>query len=1031
MNFKNQFKRRMKYNFVFYTFLCLLLGVQASAQSGQAVTITGKITDDAGMALPGVNIVEKGTTNGASSDFEGSYSIKVSSKNATLLFSYLGFKDQTQAIAGKSVINISLAEESNALNEVVVVGYGTVKKSDLTGTVSTIDAKTVTERSTTSVLEGIQGTVAGVQIASTTGRLGDGYNMVIRGKNSLSLDTNPLFVVDGVPTDDIDFLNPQDIARMDILKDASSTAIYGSRGSNGVVIVTTKSGTTAKPGMTVSFDSYIGGVSAARLPKMMSGQKWWTYHQSAYMNAAKAMTTTPDQLATAVDPKGENTVLLQRVANNDTFDWYDAVLQDGLQQNNYLSLSGKSENGMSYNLAIGAQGETGTLKNESIDRYTFKGGLNHKINEKFSTGFNMTLTQSTVDQGSAIAMQEAFRMSPFYTPYDLQGNLFPQPGKLTDEDGKYLVNKTSTYNPLLQIDNATDETKRWNAVGNVYFEYKPIEWLALKTAYAATYDNLTRGQAWGAQTFEGTGRNNLPSAQQNTYENFAYTWDNSVTFTKTLNEKHNLTVLGLQSLFSDTTNESMIYSQNMPFDTGYHNIGSGTQATYNLGNSFAKQTLSSYAVRVNYGYDDRYLITLSNRWDGSSLLSDGNKWESFPSAALAWRVSQESFMSNQQVVSDLKARVSYGYTGNNKVNPYQTSSTLTNQNYYDYNGNVVTGWTPGSLANSALGWEKTREFNIGLDFGFLNNRITGSVDLYDRLSDNLLMVQQLPIETGWGEITSNVGSISNKGIEALLTTKNIKTSLVSWETTFVFTKNKNAVESIYGQSLTDDPVNNLFIGKSIDSKYNYVFDGIWQADQKTEAATFNQTEGQARVKDLNGDGKITEDDRTIMGSSDPKWSGSLTSRLSVGNFDFTVSAITNQGVFAYSPYHENFTDFNDRGRQKADVTWYIPENTAGLPVQITNDYPMAKNEGSYWNDSNVGNYRDASFVKIKNISLGYNFGQSFLEKFKMKQFRVYANVLNPFVFTKYDGYDPEWAEANLAIGRASTITYQLGFSIKL
>jgi TonB-linked SusC/RagA family outer membrane protein len=1030
MNIKQLLQKKIKYNLVFLFFLNFLLSNTINAQS---TVIEGKITDAAGLSLPGVNILEKGTKNGTSTDFEGSFKINVTNSKAILVFSYLGFQTQEVSVAGKSRINISLIEDTNSLKEVVVVGYGTVKKSDLTGSVGTLDAKTLTERNTTSVMESIQGNVAGVQISASTGRVGDPFAIAIRGKSTMSGDAAPLFIVDGVPTDGIDFLNPQDIARIDILKDASSTAIYGSRGTNGVVIVSTKSGSNIKSSMTVSFDSYIGGKEVARLPDMMDGQKWWLYHQSAYLPTAKKDPITGTVTAATLDATvigPENSLLATRIANNDTFNWYNAVLKPGLQQNNYLSIAGRSDGGLSYTIGLGLQNETGNIQNESLDKYNFKVGLTHKINDKFTVGVNLNVARTEQELGSALAMQEAFRLSPFYKPYDENGNLIALPGKPTNAAGAFLINKTSTYNPLLEIDNTTNEIKSWNGVGNLFVEYKPVSWLSLKSTYSAGLNQTKQGQAWGALTNTGVANRNLPSASLLETERFNYTWDNQFTINYKLNKDHAFTILGLQSLYSNTYNTMSASSSDQPFDVGYHNLGTGKQSTFLLGSSYDKFTMSSYAVRINYSYKDRYLLTLSDRWDGSSKFAEGSKWGSFPSAALAWRVIEEGFMKNQKVVSDLKARVSYGFTGNNKVASYSTLNKLEQQTYYDFNGTAANGFVQGSPSNKDLGWEKMRELNVGLDFGFLNNRITGSVDVYDRLSTDLLLQQKTATENGYAKTyPNNIGSVSNKGIEAMLTTKIINTDFVKWETTFIFSKNKNKIVSIYDKE-NDDVGNNLFIGQSIDAIYNYKFIGIWQANQKAEAASYGQSEGQARVEDLNGDGKITTADRQILGHSNPDWTGSITSKLTVGNFDLAASVITSQGVYVNSPFHANFTNTDDRGRQKLDINWYIPANDAGLPAQVSNEYPMAKNEGTYWNANGVGYYRDASFVKIKNIALGYTFNKSVIEKFKMKYLRFYVNVLNPFVFTHYDGYDPEWAAAGLGIGRVSSITYQMGMSIK-
>ncbi|MEG2103150.1 MAG: SusC/RagA family TonB-linked outer membrane protein, partial [Flavobacterium sp.] len=426
-------------------------------------------------------------------------------------------------------------------------------------------------------------------------------------------------------------------------------------------------------------------------------------------------------------------------------------------------------------------------------------------------------------------------------------------------------------------------------------------------------------------------------------------------------------------------------------------------------------------------------ITASTRWDGSSVLSEGNKWQSFPSVALGWKISKESFLENSSVVSDLKLRASLGYTGNDNVAPYTSQALLNQQTFYAAGANVVSGWQSENLANPNLTWEKTREYNLGVDFGFLKNRISGSVDVYDRLSDDLIYKQQLPAETGWKNTFANVGSVSNKGIEVLLTTKNIKSKNVNWETTFTFTKNVNKLESIYNQDKVSDIGNKLILGAPLNPNYNYVYDGVWQESEAAQAATYGMAPGQARPKDLNNDGKFNQDDRTVIGNPNPEWQGSFYSKLTVGQFDFNFSVLTSQGQTVLSTFHQNFADVSDRGRQKISMDYFIPTNGTGIPANANTQNPrpgpVATGAGAYWT-SLFGYYRDASYVKIKNISLGYTLDSELLKKLKISNLRVYVNVLDPFVFTKFDGYDPEWAGSPFGVNRPASVTTQLGLSVK-
>ncbi|MBX2844477.1 MAG: TonB-dependent receptor [Flammeovirgaceae bacterium] len=1015
--------------------LLFFLTINLQAQS----TLSGTVSSsEDGSFLPGVSILIQGTSLGTVTDLNGNFRIEANSGDI-LQFSYIGFQTQEIVAGAQTTLAIQLLPDLEQLEEIVVIGYGTQKKSDLTGAIAGVDSEVINERGVTNPIQSLQGSIAGVQITNSTGRVGDGFDVTIRGKNTLNSDaTAPLYVVDGTIVDNIDFLNPQDIAKIDVLKDASSAAIYGSRGSNGVLLIQTKGGTNIPEGTNISFESFYGFKDPARLPKMMGLEKWRDYHLSAYLATINtSIVTNPEEYYDAVASPSANQVLRNRFETLDGYDWYDGVLQSGRQSNNHISINHRNE-GSAYSIGFGYQNETGNIQNESLDKYTLRTSMDQEISKKVRTGASVSVSLSNIQRGSEVGMREAFRLNPFLKPWsvdenlnDVVGDLYPQPGKLEDVDGVFVINKTSTYNPLLEIQNSNDETRQWNGIGNVYLQYKPVDWLSFKTSFSAGLESYRRGRSWGAETNTGISNNNLPSSQLNNYENFNFSWDNQMDITKKFND-HSINFLALQSIYVNQTETSEFSSTSQPFDTEFYNVGSGLQTTYNVNNFFSKNQLSSYALRFNYSFKDKYLVTFSNRWDGSSLLAEGYQWNAFPSAAVAWKISNEDFLKTSQAVSNLKLRVSYGFTGNNNVSPYSTVNTLDKQTYYDFNGNAANGWVPSSIANKALTWEKTKEINVGLDYGFLNHRISGSIDYYNRLSDELLLDQTLPLETGFTSITANAGSVRNSGIELMLTTVNFQKGLVSWETIFTFDKNKNTIESIYGQTENDDVGNGWFIGESIDAHYNYKFDGIWQASEADRAEEYNQTEGQAKVVDVNNDGQITpEDDRMILGSSNPSWAGGIISRLKVSNFDFNFTIYAKQGVYAYSNFHGNFEDMRDRGRQKLDVAdWYIPENIYGIPAQTSNSYPQPRNGGTFWRNNGVGYYKDASYVKINNISLGYTLPQSTLEKLHVQHLRFYVNVLNPFVFTSYTGWDPEWVEASLNVGRVSNVTTQLGLSLK-
>lgn len=1019
--------------------LGLVVMLMISYTSMAQTQVKGKIVSDLGEGLPGATILAEGTSAGSVTDFEGNFALTVPDGATTLVVSFIGYTTQRVNINGRSVIDVVMEPDAETLTEVVVVGYGTQKKKDVTGAIVGVGGEDLVIRGTTNPIQAMQGAVPGIQISNSNGMVGEPMSVQVRGQSSFNNENGdpqnggPLYVVDGVIVDNIDFLNPQDIAKIDVLKDASSAAIYGSRAGGGVVMIQTKGGSSVPSGTTVSFDSFYGFKNPARLPEMMSSEDWAYYHLSAYL-ATDDWSDMTEQEFYDRRYAGSNAVMGERVANNDAFDWYDAVLQSGMQSNNYLSISHRN-GGSAYTIGAGYQKETGNIKNEGIEKFTLRSNIDQEINDKIKIGTAFTIAKTNRERGSRYAMREAFRLNPFLTPYAVDENLqetdelFPQPGKLTDVDGNYVINKTSTYNPLLEIANSKDLQNQWNALGNVYLQIKPVDWISIKSSFSGGLKSYRRGQFSGEMTNDGVSNNGLASSSVTYYEKFNYSWDNQVNFIKQF-DKHSLNLMGLQSIFVDQFERAEMSSTNQPFETEFYNVGSGLQSTYNLGNEFSKSQLSSFALRLNYSFDDRYLLTVSNRWDGSSILAEGYKWNSFPSAAIAWRLSNESFLSGVETINDLKLRIGYGSTGNNNISPYSSVSTLTDQTYYDFNGTAANGWVSNRVANKTLTWARTNEWNLGLDYALFKRRVRGSLDIYDRTTDKLLIEQKLPPETGYDIINSNGGSIRNRGVELMLTTTNIQTNLVTWETTFTFSKNVNTVESIYGQSENDDVGNNLFIGESVNAHYNYKFDGIWQADE--DAAAYNQTEGQAKVLDVNDDGVIDpDDDRMILGSSDPKWTGGLISRLMVGGFDLNFTISTVQGVLAYSEFHQNFEDMRDRGRQKLDVgSWYVPENTVGVEPQYSNKYPQPRNGGTYWRNDGVGYYKDASYVKVNNIGLGYTLPSSMLEKARIQNFRIYVNVLNPFVFTDYTGWDPEWAEGSFNVSRVSNITTQVGLSLK-
>lgn len=991
----------------------------------QQITIKGKVTDKEGNPLPGVNVVEKGTTVGAISNLDGEYSISVSSPNAILSFSYVGFLTEDIEVSGQSTINMTMVEDITSLDEVVVIGYGTVKKSDLTGSVGSLDNEMLTVKGTTSPMEALQGQVAGVNIVASSGRAGSDYEIKIRGDNSL-LGGNPLYVVDGIVSDNIQFLNPQDIERMDILKDASSTAIYGSRGSNGVVIVTTKQASTNNKKPIISYDGYYGIRKASRLPDLMGGDDFWEYRENAYLGAefhSGKDITLPDYDQEWVDSRtsyASSEVLRNTLASKNYTDWMDLMIEDGSQQNHWLSIAGNSNN-LSYLFGLGYQNEDGIFYNEWFDRYNFKASINHKISEKWSAGTNVNFAITEQELGGSLELREAFIMPPVVGPYIPEG--YENAGELSLVPAQsYGMGITASLNPLVTKTESRNNNRQLYMLGNIYLQYTPVKGLNIKSTLSSRINNQRIGVYEGSKSQ--TRRLLDPAADLTQKQSVYYIWDNQITYDKTIGE-HQINFMGLHSINYFKQEGSFIAVENLPFESLWYNVGSAPDIV-EVSSDYSKITLASLLGRINYSYKGKYLVTASFRTDGSSKLGDGNKWATFPSAALAWRISEESFLQSADVISNLKLRASYGYTGNNNISPYSTLTYASSQRYYEFDGVVANGFAPSNIANTELTWEKTRELNTGIDFGLFGNRVNGSIDVYDKLSSELLLGRKLPVESGWTSVTANIGSVSNKGVELALNTVNVHTEELMWETSFTFSKNINAIEELYDTD-EDDLGNLWFIGEPVNVNYTYVFDGIWKANEADEAAEYGQSEGQAKVQDLDNSGAIeASNDRTIIGTPDPSWTGSFSTTVRFKNFDFNASLYTQQDVQVYSDFHFFYTRMRDRYRNKLDINYYMADNNV-TGFRDSDEYPMPRNEGTYWDQ--VGYYKDASFVKVKNISFGYTFNTTRANFLSLASFRVYANILNPFVFTDYDGYDPEWAASRFG-GGVSTTTCQLGVNVK-
>lgn len=1090
------------------TVIALFVAIPLFAQN---IDVTGKVIDASGEPLIGVTVMVAGSSNGTATDLDGNYALKNVPSKGKITFSYIGYDPKTEDVKGRNVINVTMIEDSQTLDELVVVGYGQIKRSDLTGAVSTVDTQQINAKGSASVLEALQGSVPGVSITKASGRTNGSIDIEIRGKSSINSDVKPLYVVDGIQTDDISFLNPQDIERIDILKDASSTAIYGSRATAGVVMVTTKSGANVSKGTkaTISYDGYYGISHATRMPQFMDGEQWYRYRFQKFTQPVGGVTAWEPQTTFGALPASMGIgqallqvtagdlqspyVMQQMLADNATSYWPGLVTQDGHQQNHYVSVSGAGEK-INYHFGLGYENVQGLYKGDSKSNYSFKGSVDAKLNKVISAGFNFNLAQINNTYADSDAIAQAYRVNPFMIPFDEEGNTVHFPGNKATL-GTDTHQFSDFINPLDRMKNSSEKRRTYRVLGNIYAQFNIIEGLTFKTTISPTYTSYRNGKFVGftnPQTGKTWVDNDTRSATVKNQTSYGWTWDNILSYVRSFGD-HSINAM---ALYSAQKNNTEFYEETAidPIEsTKWWNLGTGTKGEATVGSEFKEMSMESVAVRANYSWKNRYMATATVRWDGSSKFAPGYRWGCFPSFALGWNIAEEEFLQKTWL-NNLKLRASYGVTGNNSgISNYATivGVAAKAEYLYPFGNKYVDGYYPSGLVDKEIQWEKSHEFNIGLDYGFLNNRIIGSIEWYTKTSKELLYDMPLPMETGYEKIYTNVGSVRNTGVEFSITTTNIDTKDWTWTTSLNLSHNDNKVKVINGisdQIIGGNAASCLFVGMPVNNAYAYAWDGIVSDRNMTVPnhqiaidkgftpgqtvrecdyyyACYGQAEGQPIIRDVNGDGRWTDEDRVVF-NSNPKITGSISSNLSYrlpkkgGSLDLGFSIYTKMGFKVASPFMAgDWFDWHDRGRGKVMMDNYIPagmlldcqgvnpDGTLINPVYQTEthygSWPLVNAGGNdglgpaadyfgYNNNSNKFNAKqvvDGSFWKVQHISLGYNFSRDITEKFGCSKLRLYVNVTNPFVWSKYKGFDPEWAEAENKNDGPSTITYEFGANI--
>jgi len=979
--------------------------------------ITGKIVDaKTNETVAGATIKVKGTSIGTMADGNGTFKLNAP-QGSTLQVSFLGYSP-IEIPASTTDMLIRIQPLNKDLNEVVVIGYGTQKRSDLTGSITSVSTEQLTKTARSSPVGALQGVVPGANIIHNNNRPGGGFTVDVRGIHSITGSNAPLIVVDGVPGADLDKINPADIEKIDVLKDASATAIYGSRGANGVFIVTTKRGATGKAKITYS--GYYGLRNYTHYPDMMSGDEYVQLAREAARATNNNVYKTDDQVFT--DPSE-----LQSVKTHSYYNWLDEMTNPAPQTSHTLSASGGTDD-VRYTLSGGYYRERGMLYPEDYYRYNLRAALDVKANPVVSFGGSLYYTYDKRALGNTDLLQDIFRIRPTQFP-----------NSLVTGAPYFQYSSNGLFNPKITGQNMFNDVRGSNMLGNIYLSLHPVKGLELRSSFSPYLTNTATGQYTGVYTkaLQGTAAGATDSYAKANVNNWVL--DNIINY-KWTKSIHQLELTGVYSLQRNQGDNLSAASKDLSFNSLYYNLGGGTIT--NFGSGYSQSQLASYLGRANYTLTNRYLFTASARYDGSSKLAAGHKWVLFPSAAFAWRASEEKWLKNQLWLDNLKVRVSYGMTGNDSVNPYQSTQLISGTQYYSF-GNDVLGNTPGNLPNPDLTWEKTSEINLGIDFGVLRNRISGSIDFYNRLTKDLIMPLSIPVTTGYSSVAAaNVGSARNKGVELSLTTVNIQNEAFRWSTTFTAAYNKNEIVDLgfkedlgkYSPQLTGitgDYNNKWFIGQPIRSNWDLITIGVWQNSQAADAAKYGQKPGQFRVMDFDNDGVINADkDRKLDGKRTPDWTGGLYTNLQYKNFDLSAQAFFQKGARDRNQFFVSYAlENNNLNFNNLRKNYWTPENPSNSMAQPSNMGPYRDvNSNANGNLISVSHVvQSTDFLKVAYITLGYRVPKAWIEKFKISNVRLYATVQNPFTFTKWSGFDPE--QANVSIASTDLITRNLLFGI--
>lgn len=974
------------------------------------ITISGIVTDTSGEPLPGVTVSIPGTSTGTATDMDGKYSITVD-EGSTLIFSFIGFESQRIVVSSQNVVNITLSEDTASLDEVLVIGYGTVKKSDLTGSVGSVDSELIHSRPLTNAADALQGRIPGVQVMNNSAAPGGNFSIRIRGSNSISATNEPLYVVDGIiGVGGLQFINPNDIASIEVLKDASATSIYGARGANGVVLISTKRGKEGK--QQVTYDSQFGFSNMSRKIPMLNASQYMQMENEAYLYSGLTPQFTQEQIQ---NPEFDT-------------DWQDEATRTAFRQNHQIGVYGGNEQSK-YGISAGFLDEEGIMLNSNLQRGNIRINLDNNISDKLILGTSLTINHSKdrridTDNGGLNASRAMLEMFPFL-PVKYEDGTYSNSADHPGGEG--------TDNPVAILNEIEDYFTITRTLGNIFLEYEVIKDLKVRVSGGADINYESRNY-YSPRTLRRTRNTRGLAIRTNTRE-LSWQNENTISYQKLLNGRHDINAL-VGITWQQFRHENFGASTRGLNDDffKFNNLGIGDTPLPPSSNTF-DWALNSYLGRVNYILDKKYLFTLSARLDGSSKFGDSNKYGFFPSGAFAWRVSDEGFMESQEIISDLKLRTSYGITGNQEIGVFNSISSLATYTYIIDDQRTI-GLGPGRIPNPDLKWEKTSQGNIGLDIGLINNRLSLTIDAYYKQTNDLLLNAPLPYTTGYESIFRNIGRVENRGIEFMLSTVNVVGDF-QWSTDANISFNDNKVLELgsEGDDIFPGPgfvtqTNILRVGEPIGSLWGWTRVGIFQNEQEVSAhgAQPNAQPGDIIYLDLNKDGVIDSQDQSIIGNTAPNFNFGFINSFVYKNFDLIVEI---QGVQGNDVMNLNPIVLEDRQTQANSYATLLdrwtPQNPSNTIARVR------KNSDLRLSTRHV---EDGSFIRGRNISLGYNFNLQ--DKEWISNLKVFASAQNFFLISNYGGYDPEVSTYGGNFGQGIEFssyptprTFTLGLSVGL